>query len=176
MTGLSEYFLIFRALIFMMSISANSAITHFTLENKLSSTCFQHFHWGKHQIAIYLLTSPRYLKEGLCIERTTRLGYHALTCRRVLAQMELRNVQSKGIKHQTNSLLICISRYSWRTLVTRPRNWIWIQWLLLLAFSLLDSSLDFYSFFLSFLVRSRTPVWSNKKRGETQLFPIYWQF
>ena len=36
------------------------------------------------------------LKEGLRLERTTRLGYHALTCRRVLAQMELRNVQSKG--------------------------------------------------------------------------------
>ena len=54
MTGLSEYFLIFRALIFMMSISANSAITHSTLVNKLFSTCFQHFLWGKHQKAFYL--------------------------------------------------------------------------------------------------------------------------
>ena len=52
MTGLSEYFLIFRALIFMMSISANWGIIHSTLENKLSSTCFQHFLWGKHIIRL----------------------------------------------------------------------------------------------------------------------------
>ena len=40
-------------------------------------------------------------KEGFCIERATQLGYHELACRRILAQMELRNVQSKGTLYFT---------------------------------------------------------------------------